>query len=75
MSGRKSLNIKVTVGDNIDRALRQLKKKMEREGIVRDIKRSVYFEKETQKRRKRLMRAIKSNLLRLANQGLLKTGR
>ncbi len=72
MSRRKSANIKVTVGDNIDRAIRQLKKKMEREGIVRDIKRSVYFEKPTQKRRKRLMRAIKANLMRMANQGLLK---
>ena len=69
---KRRSDIKVTVGDNVDKAIRRLKKMMEREGIIRDIKRSVYFEPPTQKRRKRLMRAIKQNLLRLAAQGLLK---
>jgi len=49
-----------------------LKKKIEREGVVRDMKRGVYFEPPTQKRRKRLMRAIKQNFMRMAAQGLLK---
>ena len=43
-------NIKVLVTSNIDRALRQLKKKIEREGVVRDMKRVVYFESPTQKK-------------------------
>ena len=65
----KRANIVIRVNDsNIDRALRQLKKKIEREGIIRDMKRGVYFEPPTQKRRKRLMRAIKQNLLRIASQ-------
>lgn len=67
MSKRKS-NIEVHVSTNIEKALRQLKKKIEREGIVRDMKRTVYFEPPTQKRRKRLVRAIKQNLMRLASQ-------
>ena len=46
---RKKANIKVQVTSNIDRALRQLKKKIEREGVVRDMKRVVYFESPTQK--------------------------
>jgi len=65
MSKRKA-NIEVAVSANLERALRQLKKKIEREGVVRDMKRTVYFESPTQKRRKRLVRAIKQNLLRLA---------
>lgn len=52
---------------NVERSLKQLKKKIEREGVVRDMKRTVYFEPSTQKRRKRLVRAIKQNLMRLLN--------
>ncbi len=64
-------NIVVVINDSLDekkveRALRQFKKKTEREGIVRDMKRIVYHESHAQKRRKKLMRAIKQNLLRMA---------
>jgi small subunit ribosomal protein S21 len=62
---KKNSNIEVYVNANVDKALRQLKKKIEREGVVRDMKRTVYFEPPTQKRRKRLVRAIKQNYLRL----------
>jgi small subunit ribosomal protein S21 len=72
MSKSRKANIEVSVSSNIERALRQLKKKIEREGVVRDMKRTVYFEAPTQKRRKRLVRAIKQNFIRLAAQGLLK---
>jgi small subunit ribosomal protein S21 len=64
----KTSNIKIVVNNNVDRALKQLKKKIEREGVVRDMKRTVYFESPTQKRRKRLMRAVKQNLLRISTQ-------
>ena len=50
----KRANIAINVHDNVERALKQLKKKIEREGIVRDMKRIVYHEPPTQKRRKRL---------------------
>lgn len=68
---QKKGNVTISVSDNIDRALRQLKKKIEREGVVRDMKRIVYFESPTQKRRKRLMRAIKQNYLRMAAHKLI----
>ncbi len=64
----KKANISINVHDNLERALRQLKKKIEREGVVRDMKRIVYFEPPTQKRRKRLLRAIKQNWIRMASQ-------
>lgn len=71
MSKRKS-NIEIQVTGNVERSLRQLKKKIEREGIVRDMKRGVYFEPPTQKRRKRLMRAIKQNYMRTVSQNASK---
>ncbi len=64
----KKSNIEVHVSGNVERSLKQLKKKIEREGIVRDMKRMVYFEPPTQKRRKRLVRAIKQNYLRIASK-------
>ena len=67
----KKANIQVNVSANVDKALRQLKKKIEREGVVRDMKRTVYFEPSTQKRRKRLMRAIKQNYLRMLGKGIV----
>lgn len=70
MAKKSHITIQVN-HQNVDRALRQLKKKIEREGVVRDMKRRVYFEPPTQKRRKRLMRAVKQNLIRMATQGLL----
>jgi small subunit ribosomal protein S21 len=69
---KRVANITVNVTTHVDRALRQLKKKIEREGIVRDMKRTVYFEPSTQKRRKRLMRAVKQNYLRMVAKGLAK---
>jgi len=68
----KRSNIEISVSGHIDKALRQLKKKIEREGIVRDMKRMVYFESSTQKRRKRLVRAIKQNMMRAISQGSTK---
>lgn len=64
----KKANIAIGVNDNLERALKQLKKKIEREGVVRDMKRVVYYEAPTQKRRKKLLRAIKQNWIRLASQ-------
>ena len=72
LMSKKQVNVAVLVNSsNIDRSLRQLKKKIEREGIVRDMKRIVYFEPPTQKRRKRLIRAIKQNYLKMASKGLI----
>lgn len=68
MSRKKTANVEIQVNTNLERALKQLKKKIEREGVVRDMKRVVYFESPTQKKRKRLMRAIKQNIIRMMTQ-------
>lgn len=44
-------------GDNIDQALKLLKKKIEREGLIREIKKHAYYEKPTEVRRKKLLKA------------------
>ena len=67
----KTYNIEIHVTGNLERSLKQLKKKIEREGVIRDMKRQVYFEPNTQKKRKRLMRAIKNNYLKNAENQLL----
>ena len=68
---KRKVNISVSVNSNVERAIRQLKKKIEREGVIRDMKRKIYFEPPTQKKRKRLIRAIKQNLINMASKGLL----
>ena len=65
MSKKKTYNIEIQVTGNLERSLRQFKKKLEREGVSRDIKRQVYFEPPTQKKRKRLMRAVKNNMIKM----------
>ena len=65
MSKNKTYNIEIQVTGNLERSLRQFKKKLEREGVSRDIKRQVYFEPPTQKKRKRLMRAVKNNMIKM----------
>jgi small subunit ribosomal protein S21 len=67
----KTYNIAIQVAGNLERSLKQFKKKLEREGVSRDIKRQVYFESPTQKRRKRLMRAVKNNLIKMYESSLI----
>lgn len=70
MSRSKAFNIEIQVTGNLERSLKQFKKKIEREGVSRDIKRQVYFEPPTQKRRKRLMRAVKNNMIKMYESSL-----
>ncbi len=44
-------------GDNVDQALKLLKKKIEREGLIREIKKHAYYEKPKEVRRKKLLKA------------------
>ena len=44
-------------GDNVDQALKLLKKKIERDGLIREIKKHAYYEKPTEVRRKKLLKA------------------
>ena len=49
---------KVTLRDNesIERALRFLKKKVEREGLLKQVRKHEYYEKPSERRRRRVLR-------------------
>ena len=71
---RGGIKMEVTVnGDNIDHALRILKKKMQREGIYKDIKLHRRFEKpsvkKARKRTESLRRTRKLSRRRLSIEG------
>ena len=60
-------NVQVTVRDNnVDQALRALKKKLQREGVFREMKLRRHFEKPSEKRRRRKRERIKA--IRLAQR-------
>jgi small subunit ribosomal protein S21 len=53
-------NVLVTVRDNnVDQALRSLKKKMQREGVFREMKLRRHFEKPSERRKREKAEAIR----------------
>lgn len=49
--------IKIRKGESVDKALRRLKKKLDKEGIMREIRAHRYFEKPSERRRRKAARA------------------
>ena len=49
----------VREGDSIERALKQFKRMCEKEGLRREIKRSSYYEKPSEQRRRRKLQQIR----------------
>lgn len=49
--------VKVRRGESVDKALRRLKKKLDKEGIMREIRAHRHFEKPSEKRRRKAARA------------------
>src|SRR5581483_9616206 len=59
-ANRRSRRVQVVVRDNnVDQALRALKKKMQREGIFREMKLRNYYEKPSEKRAREKAEAIR----------------
>ncbi len=48
-----SIEIKIRKNEPVDRALRRLKKKLERENIIKDVRAKRYNEKPTERRRRK----------------------
>lgn len=46
-------------GDSIERALKQFKRLCEKEGLRRDIKRSSYYEKPSERRRRKKLQQLR----------------
>ena len=51
------LKVKSRVGESVQQMMRRFKKLCEKEGLIRDIKRIAYYEKPSEKNRRRLRKA------------------
>ncbi|MDR0418524.1 MAG: 30S ribosomal protein S21 [Puniceicoccales bacterium] len=58
------VDVNLRKGETVDKALRRLKKKLERESVLRDVREKRYFEKPCAKRRRLKKIAIFNNMLR-----------
>ncbi len=47
------VEIKIRKGETMDKAIRRLKKKLERENIIKDVRAKRYYEKPTERRRRK----------------------
>jgi small subunit ribosomal protein S21 len=69
---RNGINVQVLVRDNnVDQALRALKKKMQREGIFREMKMRDFYEKPSQKRAREKAEAVRRVRKLAQREGLL----
>ena len=58
--------VQVKEGENIERALKKFKRKIEKTGIVKELRARQAFEKPSVTNRKKMMKAIYVNKLRTA---------
>ena len=61
-------SVKVRIGDPIDKALRQLKKKLDKEGIMKSAKAHRYYEKPSVRSRAKSKAAMKYKLKALSKR-------
>ena len=59
------VEIKIRKGETMDRALRRLKKRLDREGVLRDARAKRYFEKPSDEKRRKTKLAAFNNMVRL----------
>jgi small subunit ribosomal protein S21 len=58
------VDVTIRKNETVDKALRRLKKKLDRESILRDVRAKRYFEKPCEKRRRLKKVAVFTNMLR-----------
>ncbi|MHC4744260.1 MAG: 30S ribosomal protein S21 [Planctomycetota bacterium] len=54
------LRVKSRAGESVQQMVRRFKKLCEKEGLIRDMKRVAYYEKPSEKNRRRLRKAQRS---------------
>lgn len=52
-----STEVKLKKGESVDRAMRRLKKKLDKEGTMRELRNRAYYEKPSEKKRRKQARA------------------
>lgn len=58
------VEVRMRKGEAMEKALRRLKKKIDREGIIRDVRQKRYFEKPSEIKRRKKKVAAFNNMLR-----------
>ena len=53
------IKVKARGNESLDQMLRRFKKMCEKEGLTKEIKRTSYYEKPSERRRRRIRKAIK----------------
>jgi small subunit ribosomal protein S21 len=53
------IKVKARVGESVQQMVRRFKKMCEKEGIIRDLKRISYYEKPSEKKRRRQRKAAR----------------
>ncbi len=59
------LKVKARTGESVQQMMRRFKKLCEKEGLVRDMKRNAYYEKPSERERRR-MRKAQRNVIRMS---------
>jgi small subunit ribosomal protein S21 len=54
------IKVKSRLGESVEQMVKRFKKMCEKEGIIRDIKRMSYYEKPSEKNRRRRRKAVRS---------------
>ncbi len=62
------IEVKIRKGESVDRALRRLKKRLDREGVIKDVRNRRYFEKPCEVKRRKNKVARFSNMLRVRRE-------
>jgi small subunit ribosomal protein S21 len=62
------VDVNIRKGESVERALRRLKKRLDREGVIRDARNKRYFEKPSEVRRRKKKVAAFNNMLRVRNE-------
>jgi small subunit ribosomal protein S21 len=57
------IKVKTRTGESVQQMIRRFKKLCEKEGLIRDMKRVAYYEKPSEKNRRRMRRAQRSVFL------------
>jgi len=65
-----SVEVKLRKSEPLEKALRRLKKKLDREGVLRDVKAKRYFEKPCEVRRQKKQVAAFNNMLRQKRENM-----
>ncbi|MBU0533782.1 MAG: 30S ribosomal protein S21 [Candidatus Omnitrophica bacterium] len=52
-------HVKLDKGEPLDKVLRKFKRQLEREGLFKELRRREFYEKPTEKRRKKYLKTVK----------------